>query len=781
MTREAERLIERAEAIALTKAHRTLREADAVTLHEAVSGAVMEAIAPLWRAKEDERAGKRQAYYLSAEYLVGRMVYNNLYATGLLEEVRELLAARGADLAALEDIEDDAFGNGGLGRLAACFLDSAATHGIPLTGYGLRYRYGLFRQTFADFRQHEEPDDWSRFGDPWSVRRLDRAVVVEMKTGNVLAVPYDMPVIGYGARNVATLRLWQCESLHEIDFGAFNDQRYAQASADKNRAEDITKFLYPNDPRRAGKQMRVRQQYVLVSASLQDMIRSYRERHGRDWSHFAAEHAVQLNDTHPVMAIPELIRLMEKDGVPFEEALAVARETFSYTNHTVMQEALEKWDLSLLRSVCPGIVEVMRRIDAAFRAEMRGRGLPVLPTRCVIDGKRVHMAQLAVYASHATNGVSRLHTQILKDTVFADWYAVWPERFVNVTNGVTPRRWLGLCNPELTELFARRIGDGFLTDLDRLGRLKPMIDHEMCEAFRAVKRLKKEQLCSQIARREGVTLDPDWMFDVQIKRLHEYKRQLMNALSVIALWQGMRKGEFADFAPTVFLFGAKAAPGYVRAKSIIRLINMAADRIDRDPAVSGRLKIVFVQNYDCSWAEKIIPAADVSEQISPAGTEASGTGNMKLMLNGAVTLGTWDGANAEIFEEAGRENNCVFGASVEELDAIRASYDPKEICASDALLRGALDTLVDGTFEDADGGLKELYDSLLEGASWHRPDHYFVLRDFRPYLEAKLAVNREYAEDPEGFARKCLVNAASAGRFSSDRTLAEYARDIWRL
>jgi len=777
----AKELIARAETLLLTREHIALNEANAIQLHDALASAAMEALAPLWAEKERERAGRRQAYYLSAEYLVGRMVYNNLFCMGLLDETRRMLKDRGVDIALLEDVEDDAFGNGGLGRLAACFLDSAATHDIPLTGYGLRYRFGLFRQSFVNCRQHEEPDDWAKYGDPWSIRRLDQAVVVEMKTGNVLAVPYDMPVIGYGAKNIGTLRLWQTESLHEIDFPLFNAQKYAQASAEKNRAEDITKFLYPNDTRPAGRQMRVKQQYVLVSASIQDMLRAYRSRHGGDYRFFAREHAVQLNDTHPVMAIPELIRLLEKDGVSFEEAFAIARETFAYTNHTVMQEALEKWDLSLLHSVCPDIVDEMRRIDARFRGEMAHRDLPVLPTRCIIEGKRVHMAQLAVYATHATNGVAALHSEILRKDVFADWCAVWPERFQNKTNGITQRRWLGLCNPELSALITDRIGTGFLTDLSELAKLKPQIDSRLCDAFRAVKRVKKAQLCAKIARREGVTLSPDMMFDVQVKRLHEYKRQFMNALSLLAIWYGLKDGTIRDFTPTACIFGAKAAPGYDRAKTVIRLINMIADKVNGDPETNDRLKVVFVQNYNCSWAEDIIPAADVSEQISPAGTEASGTGNMKLMLNGAVTLGTFDGANVEIVEEAGRGNNYIFGATVEELNAVRATYRPRDIYENDRLVARVLDTLVDGTFPDEDGGLRELYTAILDGASWHQPDHYFVLKDFRAYLDARLAVNRDYAADPEGFARKCLMNTASAGKFSSDRTVAEYARDVWSL
>ena len=774
----AAKLLKRTEELLLVQNHTTLEKADIHALHNAISTAAMEALAPTWVSMEEKRAGQKQACYISAEYLMGRMVYNNLFCMGLLADAQKLFAERGVDLAALEDIEDDAFGNGGLGRLAACFLDSAVTHDIPLTGYGLRYRYGLFRQSFTNGRQTESPDDWSAYGDPWSIRRDDLTVVVPMKTGAVKAVPYDMPIVGYGAKNVGTLRLWQCEATKEVDFGLFNNQDYLRAAASKNRAEDITKFLYPNDTRREGKQLRVKQQYVLVSATIQDLLRSYRARHGADYSFFAKEYAVQLNDTHPVMAIPELIRLLQLDGVEFETAFLIARDTFAYTNHTVMQEALEKWDISLLNSVCPDLVKIIRLIDARFRSEMAERDLEPIRNRCVIWEKQVHMAQLAVYATHATNGVAAIHSQILKDDLFADWYALYPERFQNKTNGITQRRWLGLCNPELCALLDSKIGAGYLTELDRLQALKPFINEDLAKEFMAVKQLKKQQLCEEILRREGVVLDPEMVFDVQIKRLHEYKRQLLNALSIIAIHQGLKDGSITDFTPTAFIFGAKSAPGYDRAKAVIHLINMIADKVNADPETNKLLRVVFVHNYNCSYAEKIIPAADISEQISPAGTEASGTGNMKLMLNGAVTLGTFDGANIEIVEEAGRENNYIFGATVDELNAIRATYDPRAIYKKDKVIARALDTLIDGTFPDDDGMLKELYTALLDGASWHKPDHYFLLHDFSSYLETKLQAIREY-RDRVAFSEKCLQNVASAGKFSSDRTIAQYAAEIW--
>ena len=777
----AKQLIKDAEKRLMTECHKNLSCASAQELHNALSGAAMDALAPLWARKEDARFPHRQAAYLSMEFLVGRLIYNNLYCMGLLDDVSALLREKGVDIAVMEDVEDDAFGNGGLGRLAACFLDSAVTCNVPLTGYGLRFRYGLFKQDFAGGRQIELPDDWSKYGDPWSVRRIDEAVVVSMKTGDVLAVPYDMPVVGFGAKNIGTLRLWQTESLHEVDFAVFNSQDYARAAADKNQAEDITKFLYPNDTKKAGKQLRVKQQYVLVSATMQDILRAYRRRHGSDYSFFAKEVAAQLNDTHPTMAIPELIRLLGEDGVAFEDAFLIARDTFAYTNHTVMQEALEKWDLSLLSSVCPQIVSVIRKIDARFRKDMKKAGREITPSLCIILDGRVHMAELATYATHAINGVAALHTEILKTDVFADWYHLYPERFQNKTNGITQRRWLGLCNPELCGLIADQIGPGFETDLDRLKLLVPKINKSLCNKFRAVKKEKKKQLCAEILKREGIVLEPDMVFDVQVKRLHEYKRQFMNALSILAIYDQLKRGQLKDLPPVAFIFGAKAAPGYDRAKAVIHLINMIAEKVNSDPKMRDRLKVVFVRNYNCSWAEKIIPAADISEQISPAGTEASGTGNMKLMLNGAVTLGTFDGANVEIVEEAGQENNYIFGATVEELAGIKDSYDPMKIYKKNALLRRALDTLIDGTFPDGDGGLKELHDAILKGASWHKPDHYYVMKDFESYYETKLQAIRDAKADEAAFARKCLMNVACAGKFSSDRTIRQYAKEIWKV
>ena len=619
----------------------SLKDATPQELHEALGQAVMMAISDNWSHAKKTRMHERKAYYISAEYLIGRLVYSNLFNLGILDEMKKLFAERGVDLAVLEDIEDDALGNGGLGRLAACFLDSAASTNIPLSGYGLRYKFGLFKQSFdGNGNQVEKADDWTKFGDPWSYRRYNHTVKIKFPDHTVLAVPYDVPIIGYDTKNVGTLRLWQCEAEEELNFDAFNSQDYLRALDAKNKAEDITRVLYPNDSTWDGKRLRIKQQYVLSSASLQDMIRTFKIAHGSDLSRFGEFYAVQLNDTHPAMSIPELIRLLKLEGMSFEDAFKVAQKTFSYTNHTVMGEALEKWPLDLLRSVVPEIVDIISQIDAKLKSEH--------PNLFIIKDNVAHMANLSVYVGSYVNGVAEIHTQILKDDCFKDWYHAFPERFQNKTNGITPRRWVGLCNPELTEMIRSKVGGDFLKDLELIGGLKNHIDDETVIQFNAIKRKKKEQLCHVIAKHEGVMLNPDFMFDVQVKRLHLYKRQLMNILSVVDIYFRLKEGRLPDFQPTAYIFGAKSAPGYVDAKSVIRYINRVARMINNDPAVADKIKVVFVQNYNCSYAEHIIPAADVSEQISPAGTEASGTGNMKLMLNGAVTLGTLDGANVEI-------------------------------------------------------------------------------------------------------------------------------------
>ncbi len=748
----------------------SLKDATAQELHEALGQAVMMAISDNWSHAKKTRMHERKAYYISAEYLIGRLVYSNLFNLGILDEMKKLFAERGVDLAVLEDIEDDALGNGGLGRLAACFLDSAASTNIPLSGYGLRYKFGLFKQSFdGNGNQVEKADDWTKFGDPWSYRRYNHTVKIHFPDHTVLAVPYDVPIIGYDTKNVGTLRLWQCEAEEELNFDAFNSQDYLRALDAKNKAEDITRVLYPNDSTWDGKRLRIKQQYVLSSASLQDMIRTFKIAHGNDLSRFGEFYAVQLNDTHPAMSIPELIRLLKLEGMSFDEAFQVAQKTFSYTNHTVMGEALEKWPLDLMRSVVPEIVDIICQIDAKLKSEH--------PNLFIIRDNVAHMANLSVYVGSYVNGVAEIHTQILKDDCFKDWYYAYPERFQNKTNGITPRRWIGLCNPELTDMVRQKVGGDFLKDLELIGGLKDQVSDETVAQFNAIKRKKKEQLCHVIAKHEGIMLNPDFMFDVQVKRLHLYKRQLMNILSVVDIYFRLKEGRLPDFHPTVFIFGAKSAPGYMDAKSVIRYINRVARMINNDPAVADKIKVVFVQNYNCSYAEHIIPAADVSEQISPAGTEASGTGNMKLMLNGAVTLGTLDGANVEIAQEAGMENEYIFGHTVEQINAGRSTYYPRGIYDSNADLRRAINTLVDGTVP-TDDGLRNLFHSLLDWGN--NSDQYRLLLDYESYLDAKLRANRDYA-DRMTFGRKCLQNVASAAKFSSDRTIRQYAEEIWHI
>ncbi len=713
------------------------------------------------------------------------MVYNNLLNLGLFNQFTELMTENGVDIRVFEEIEDAALGNGGLGRLAACFLDSGATNGITLNGYGIRYKYGLFKQYFEDGFQRETADDWMKMGDPWGQRAEADTVVVEFKGQSVKAVPYDSPVIGYGGKKINMLRLWQAEPMENFQFELFNDQKYDKAAKDKVDADAICAVLYPNDTTDAGKKLRLKQQYFFSSATLQDVICTYKEKYGNDFSHFSEEYAIQLNDTHPTVAIPEFIRLMmEKENMSFAKALKLAKETFAYTNHTIMAEALEKWSVNLFKAVIPNVYKYVVMLQKALCKELIAFDVPEEEQQqyFIIDGSLIHMARMAIFASHSTNGVAQIHTEILKNDALKEWYALYPERFNNKTNGITQRRWLALANMELSGFITDRIGSGWITDLDNLKKLEKFKDDKaVIKEFGEIKHLKKRQLADYVLEREGVKLDPDFIFDIQVKRLHEYKRQLLNAFSILDIYFGLKDGRIKEFNPTVFIFGAKAAPGYFRAKGIIKYINEIGRKIEADPEVNDKLKVIFVQNYNVSYAEKLTPAADVSEQISTAGTEASGTGNMKFMLNGAVTLGTYDGANVEIVAEAGEENNYIFGARVEELEKIKKNYNPKKLYKTNPRIKKVVDTLVDGTFDDGGTGMfKELYDSLLEGASWHKPDHYFLLQDLIPYIEAKLRVNADYSDAYE-FRRKCFINTANAGKFSSDRTIRDYTKEVWKL
>ncbi len=773
-------------AFAYANNHAALGSLSPQQLHDAVSRALMLDIHAAWETSRQQHDTHRRAYYLSAEFLVGRAIYNNLLCIGKLDEAREMLDSLGADLDSLETIEDAALGNGGLGRLAACFLDSAATLGLPLDGYGIRYRFGLFKQRFIDGFQQEEADDWARFGDPWSIRCDNDAVTVSFGDGNVRAVPYDMPIIGYGKQHISTLRLWQCEPVTPFDFAQFNNQYYDKAVKEKNRAEDITRVLYPNDSTKAGRTLRLKQQYFFCSASLQDALARFEAMHGTDWSALPRMVTFQLNDTHPVIAIPELIRLLMERDVDFSDALHIARQVFNYTNHTIMQEALEKWDIATIRRVSPAMATLIRRLARVQETELRHRGVEqdLWPQLQLLQGNTVHMAYLACWCSTAINGVAELHTDILQKRVLKCWHDLYPHKIQNKTNGITQRRWLALCNRPLAEYITTLLGDdGWITDLDRLRELEAYADDKaVLNRFITIKATNKHRLSRYIEQREGVSINPDAILDVQIKRLHEYKRQLLNILCVLELYFEIKDGTLTDFTPTTFLFGAKAAPGYFRAKGIIKLIHEVAELISRDDKANRLLQVVFVSDYNVSYAEKIIAAADVSEQISTAGTEASGTGNMKLMLNGAVTLGTYDGANVEIVAEAGMENNFIFGARVEDIESLGKQYNPLAIYKKNKKIKRCLDALVDGTLNDGGTGMfKELHTALLEGASWHHPDHYYLLLDFEDCLRAKLDCNRAYGADRLAFAKKQWLNLCAAGKFSSDRTIAQYAKDIWHI
>ncbi len=758
--RETERILEAEYATDVTHAQK--RE-----LYNALSRAVMGMCYPDWRASRSD--GRKRCGYFSAEFLMGRAIYNNLLNLGVLEDCREALASVGRDLGEFEEVEDAALGNGGLGRLAACYLEAAASCKIPLDGYGIRYRYGLFRQTFEGGYQHEEGDDWLKWGDPWSVCVERDSVIVSFADQKVRAVPYDMPIFGYRNGAVGTLRLWSSEAVQPFDFASFNEMRGEIKAAENFAATKICDVLYPNDNTMVGKILRLRQQYFLVSASLQDIVRKEKEE-GRDLRTLYERRCFQLNDTHPVIAIPELLRLLRAEGLSFDEAFGVCTRVFNFTNHTIMAEALEKWDALALSDLLPEVYEQIVACQQRLERE------DVDPQKLfIIRDNVVHMANLAIYVSSKVNGVAEIHTNILKTETFRDWYAQYPEKFVNITNGITPRRWLLLNNPALAALIDEKIGTSWHTDLKQLRKLEPYLS-DMVAPFKAIKGENKKKLAAYIKEHEGVDIPPHFIFDVQVKRLHEYKRQLLNALSILYFYFGIKDGTIAEFPPTAFIFGAKAAPGYYMAKAVIKLINEIAALVNGDEEVAPYLRVVFVQNYNVSYAEKIVCAADVSEQISLAGMEASGTGNMKFMLNGTVTLGTMDGANVEICEEAGRENNYIFGATVEEVAAIRRFYCPSEMTEQDPRLKRALTALIDGTLSDETGSLKKLYESLTLG---HMPDRYLVIYDFADYVRVKEEALRDFGTDE--YYLKCLKNLAGAGKFSADRSVSEYAELVWKI
>jgi len=779
------------ERVLLSKYGKNLSEALDFEIYDALSQTIMEEMGQSWKATKDLYNDGREAFYFSAEYLMGRAFSNNLINLGVYDGVKGLLEELNIDINKIESVESDAgLGNGGLGRLAACFIESMATLNLPGTGYGIRYRFGMFRQQFEDGFQVEYPDNWLKYGESWSVRKdSDKIEVRFNKNESVMAVPYDTPIIGYGTDNINTLRLWQAEAVEELDLAEFNKQNYTVAMEEKNEAENISRVLYPNDDTDEGKKLRLKQQYFFTSASLQDILRKFKLKHGTDFSMLPDFTSIQLNDTHPVVAIPELMRiLVDVEGLLWDDAWEIVEKTFAYTNHTILSEALEKWYTELFKEVLPRIYNIIVRIHIDFQ-ELLEEKYPVdlgrRKSMAIIDEDTnlIHMAWLAIHGSYAVNGVAALHTEILKNAELKDWYELYPERFQNKTNGVTQRRWLLKSNPELAGLITELIGDKWITDLSELKKLETYVtDENILNRFLDIKNIKKEQLAGFIKGNTGIDVDPSSIFDIQVKRLHEYKRQILNIFHIMDLYNRIKENPSMKVTPKTYIFGAKAASGYFRAKGIIKLINEVAKTVNNDADVDGRLKVVFVENYNISPAEFIFPAADVSEQISTAGKEASGTGNMKFMMNGAPTLGTLDGANVEIVEEAGLENNFIFGMKVEDIIELKkVGYNPTKVMNETEGLKKVMDQLTDGTYSDGDTGMfKELHDALLVGASWHAADHYFVLQDFADYRKVRESIDAAF-EDRLGWAKKAWMNISNAGKFTSDRTIAQYAKEIWKI
>ncbi len=724
-------------------------------LYEEISMCCMDEIKSQWNKKSG-----RNAYYLSVEFLMGRMFFNNLLELGVLSEAKKIFAEKGFDLNRFEEIEDAALGNGGLGRLAACFLDSAAGLGYPLYGYGIRYRYGLFRQSFENGSQREEADDWLKWGDPWSVRKDAEKRIVHFADMDVAAIPYDMPILG---KRINTLRLFQAEGSKE--------------------AEKISEYLYPADDTEEGKLLRIRQEYFFSAAAVGELIDRFVKFNGTNFEKFPEENVLQLNDTHAVFSVAEFLRILtDKYKLSFGKAVEIARETFNYTNHTILPEALECWDAELVAKILPDIAVILKRLQVFACREWQGRGCSKEEriAMSVLKDGRFAMANVAVFIAKRINGVAEIHSKIIKERLFSVAYKYYRNKFMNVTNGVTQRRWLMLCNEELSALYDRNLGKGWREDMEMITRLCFNHAGNIAE-FIGVKKAKKAQLAEYIAKREKIQLLPNAIYIAQVKRLHEYKRQLMTAFAILRIYYQLKEGKHPEFTPMVFIFGAKAASGYRRAKAIIKYINEIAKLVNSDQDVKDKLQVVFVQNYDVSYAEKIVSGSDVSLQVSTAGFEASGTGNMKLMMNGAVTVGTMDGANIEIAERAGLQNNYIFGATVEQLAKLENNYVPLEYIRDYPEMKKVTDTLIDGTFsDDGTGEFNELHTALFQGASWHAPDHYFVLYDLESFVQALFAVNKDYC-DAESFAHKQLVNALNSVFFSSDRAIISYAKNVWKI
>ncbi|MCF6204764.1 MAG: glycogen/starch/alpha-glucan phosphorylase [Methylococcaceae bacterium] len=791
--------------------HRLGRDAACRSPHyayEALSLAVSDRLIERWKKTYNtyKEQDCKKAFYISMEFLMGRALSNAMLNLGITNTVEKALFDLGLDMEELIDSEPDAgLGNGGLGRLAACFIDSCATLQLPVTGYGLRYEYGMFTQAIDNGEQIEKPDHWLRNGNVWEIERPEYTVRIKfgghtekhtdangneivnwVNTNDILAIPYDTPIPGYQNGTVNTLRLWKSEATEEFNLQEFNAGEYAEAVAEKNTAENITMVLYPNDANENGKVLRLQQQYLLASASLQDVVANWVGRHGADFTHFAEKNCFQLNDTHPSISIAELMRLlMDEHGLNWDNAWEITRNTMAYTNHTLLPEALEKWSVGLMQYLLPRVMEIIFEINARFLTEVSEHWpgtTEYLARMSIIEegqDKQVRMAYLAIVGSFSVNGVAELHSQLLRDGLFNDFYQLWPEKFNNKTNGVTPRRWLAACNPDLAELITKTIGDGWVTDLSQLEKLKPYADKP---AFRkkwfALQQSSKQRLIDYKTQELGVDLglSVEALFDVQVKRIHEYKRQILNVLHVIHLYNRIKRGDTKNWVSRCVLIGGKAAPGYVMAKKTIKLINNVANVINNDPDVGDKLKLVFLPNYRVSAMEKICTGADLSEQISTAGKEASGTGNMKFMMNGAITIGTLDGANIEIREEVGEENFFLFGLDESEVQALKSHYNPCEMIEKDSDLREVINLLECGHFNQFEQGI---FDDIL--AALKSPhDPWMTIADFRSFVDAQQRVSDAYS-DKEHWTKMSIYNTASSGKFSTDRTITEYANNIWGL
>ena len=787
---------------------RTIDEATPNQVFQAVAYAVKDVIIDEWIAthKEYETKDVKTVYYLSMEFLMGRALGNNIISIMARQEVREALDELGFDLNVIEDQEPDAaLGNGGLGRLAACFLDSLATLGYPAYGCGIRYHYGMFKQKIENGYQVEVPDNWLKDGNPFEVRRSEYAT--EVKFGgyvrtvwengreyfvqegyqSVMAVPYDLPVVGYGNNVVNTLRIWDAQPINTFNLDSFDKGDYQKAVEQENLAKTICDVLYPNDNHYAGKELRLKQQYFFISASVQRAVSKYMEKHD-DIRKFYEKNVFQLNDTHPTVAVAELMRILLDDyNLTWEEAWEVTTKTCAYTNHTIMAEALEKWPIELFSRLLPRIYQIVEEINRRFLLEIQqkypGNQEKIAKMAIIYDGQ-VKMAHMAIAGSFSVNGVARLHTEILEKQELKDFYEMMPQKFNNKTNGITQRRFLLHANPLLADWITDKIGDEWITDLSAISKLKLYVDDEKCQhEFMNIKYQNKVRLAKYIKEHNGIDVDPRSIFDVQVKRLHEYKRQLMNILHVMYLYNQLKDNPNLDMVPRTFIFGAKAAAGYKRAKLTIKLINSVADVINNDKSINGKLKVVFIEDYRVSNAEIIFAAADVSEQISTASKEASGTGNMKFMLNGALTVGTMDGANVEIVEEVGAENAFIFGTSSDDIIRMEHdhSYDPMQIFNNDQDIRRVLMQLINGYYAPYDPELfRDIYNSLLNTLSSDRADTYFILKDFRMYADAQKRVDEAYC-DEQWWAKAAMLNTACSGKFSSDRTIEEYVKDIWHL